>query len=51
MVVRAFSVLMEMSPGVVSIIFPFRMSPPAATEVDSDEDLGDAKNRSQEALC
>jgi hypothetical protein len=42
------AVLMEKSPGVVSVISAFRMAPPAATEVDSDGDAEDDKNRSQE---
>jgi hypothetical protein len=36
MVVHEFSVLMEKSPGVVSVISAFRMAPPAVTEVDGD---------------
>jgi hypothetical protein len=41
---------MKKSPGVVSIIPAFHMAPPVATEVDSDEDAEDDKNRSQEFL-
>jgi hypothetical protein len=36
MVVRTFTVLMEKSPGVVSVISAVRMAPPAVTEVDDD---------------
>jgi hypothetical protein len=50
MVVHAFAVLMVKSPGVVSVISAFRMAPPAVTEVDSDGNAKDDKNRSQEAL-
>jgi hypothetical protein len=37
-VVRTFAVLMEKSPGVVSVISAFRMAPPAATKVYGDGD-------------
>jgi hypothetical protein len=50
LVVRAFAVRMKNSSGVVSVISAFRMAPPAATEVDSDGDAEDEKNRSQEVL-
>jgi hypothetical protein len=38
MVVCTFAVLMEKSPGVVSVISAFRMAPPAVTNVDGDGD-------------
>jgi hypothetical protein len=42
--------LMEKSPGVVSVMFSFRMAPPAVTEVDSDGDVEGDMNASQEVL-
>jgi hypothetical protein len=47
MVVRAFAVLMEKSPGVVTAIPAARIAPPAVTEADSDEDAEDDNNTSQ----
>jgi hypothetical protein len=47
MVVRAFAVLMEKSPGVVTVIPAARVAPQAVTEADSDEDAEDNNNRSQ----
>jgi hypothetical protein len=47
MVVRAFAVLMENSPGVVTVISAARIAPPAVTEADSDEDAEDDNNTSQ----
>jgi hypothetical protein len=43
MVVRTFAVLMEKSPGGVSVISAFRMALPAVTEVDGDGDAKDGK--------
>jgi hypothetical protein len=50
MMVRTSVVLMEKSPGVVSVISAFRVAPPAATEVDSDGDAENDNRRSQEVL-
>jgi hypothetical protein len=50
MVVISFAVLMKKSPGVVSVISAFRIAPPAAIEVDSDEDEEDDKSGSQSLL-
>jgi hypothetical protein len=47
MVVRAFAVLMEKSPGVVTVMSAARVAPPAVTEADSDEDAEDDNNTSQ----
>jgi hypothetical protein len=47
MVVRAFAVIMEKSPGVISFVSAFLMEPPALTEVDNDEDAEDDKDTSQ----
>jgi hypothetical protein len=47
-VLRAFAVLMEKSPGVVSVMSAFRMPPPAATDVDNDGGAEDDKNGSQD---
>jgi hypothetical protein len=47
MVVRAFAVLMEKSPGVVTVISAARIASPAVTEADSDEHAEVDNNNSQ----
>jgi hypothetical protein len=48
--VRAFAVLMEKSPGVVSVISAVRMAPPTVTEADSHGDSEEDENTSQNAV-
>jgi hypothetical protein len=50
MVVRVFAVLMEKSPGVMSVTSSYRMATPAVTEVESNGDAEDDKKRSKEVL-
>jgi hypothetical protein len=47
MVVRAFAVLMEKSPSVVTVMSAAHVAPQAVTEADSDEDAEDDNNTSQ----
>jgi hypothetical protein len=47
MVVRAFAVLKEKSPGVVTVISAACTAPQAVTEAESDEDAEDDNNTSQ----
>jgi hypothetical protein len=47
MVVRAFAVLMEKSPGVVTVMSAARIVPPAVTEADNEKDAEDDNNTSQ----
>jgi hypothetical protein len=47
MVVRAFAVLMEKSPGVVTVISAACIAPPEVTEAGSDEDAEDDNNTRQ----
>jgi hypothetical protein len=47
MVVRAFAVLIEKSPGVVTVISATRVAPQAVTEADSDGHAEDNNNTSQ----
>jgi hypothetical protein len=48
--VSKYAVLMERSPGVVSVISSARIAPPAVTEAGSDEDAEDNNNTSQNVV-
>lgn len=50
MFVRIFAVLMEKSPGVLSVIPGIRVSPLAAIEAESDGGAEDGENTSQKVL-